>query len=271
MLQFWLPLNLSVFLLTILVSTPLYLCNTRSVRWQLFLGASVLSFPAFVVDTVILAYAQKLTPYCYDQHVYCFDRLFGSPEFAIGRLYASVPILQKFAELAYTMLPALLTILMMAYFLLLPVRESVRYVWTSILILAPAPLLYVAFPACGPRFAFPGFPWVLPMFVEPHAMHLLATPNAIPSIHFSCSLMVWYFARRWRVGAVLSGLYTALIIWYVLGTGEHYLFDLVAAIPYAALMIYLGWDGWPVSQEFEPTTSVTCTSGTGSLYASDAD
>ena len=59
-------------------------------------------------------------------------------------------------------------------------------------------------------------------------------------MHMVIALMVLYFARRWTTGLVLGLLFVAFTITATLGFGEHYVIDLLAAIPYTALMIYLG-------------------------------
>jgi hypothetical protein len=55
----------------------------------------------------------------------------------------------------------------------------------------------------------------------------------------SSALLVLWFARRWRAGAVLGFLYAGIMAIATMGGGEHYLFDLFGAIPYSLLIIYL--------------------------------
>lgn len=77
-----------------------------------------------------------------------------------------------------------------------------------------APLFYAAFPAVGPA----------------HLGDPAAPRNCIPSLHMTWALLcVVYVDRRWRWLAVTFAGLTALA---TLGTGEHYLLDLVVAAPY---------------------------------------
>ena len=83
------------------------------------------------------------------------------------------------------------------------------------------------------------FPAVGPVFYNWNAgFALLAPRNCMPSMHFTWSiLMAWNAERvRWRV---LFIIYSLLIAVATLAIGEHYLIDLLAAVPYT-VVIQLG-------------------------------
>jgi hypothetical protein len=103
---------------------------------------------------------------------------------------------------------------------------------------ALAPLLYAAFPVAGPRFAFPSFP-AMPDSIVPHVLYFHAAPNGVPSVHMSTALLVWWYSRRWRVGSVAALIHLALVVMSTLGSGQHYVFDLVVAIPYAMCAVLI--------------------------------
>jgi hypothetical protein len=97
---------------------------------------------------------------------------------------------------------------------------------------------YLAIRVCGPRFAFAGFPFHQLGNFTPHAIPIAAAPNGIPSVHMATALLVFWFLRRWWWGWLIGFAFTLLTILATLGLGEHYLFDLICAIPYAATRIF---------------------------------
>jgi hypothetical protein len=98
-------------------------------------------------------------------------------------------------------------------------------------------VLYQICPASGPTFAFgSAFPFSPPSDVAAQAKPLGAFPrNAAPSVHIAWTLLLmWNLPSRQalvRAGAFLFLILTALA---TLGLGEHYLIDLVLAVPLAA-------------------------------------
>lgn len=59
--------------------------------------------------------------------------------------------------------------------------------------------------------------------------------NCMPSMHFTWALLIAWNARSRRLRAVLWP-YVVVVAIATLATGEHYLVDLLAAIPYTALI-----------------------------------
>jgi hypothetical protein len=105
-------------------------------------------------------------------------------------------------------------------------------------------VFYNFFPALGPVYLFKSdFPLhslstneLMHLHLEPIA--LFGFPNAMPSLHMTWALLgLWYSrgAAWWvRLVAIVFLVFTVLS---TLGTGEHYLVDLVVAFPFA-LMVY---------------------------------
>jgi hypothetical protein len=99
-------------------------------------------------------------------------------------------------------------------------------------------VLYQFLPAAGPAYVFgKQFPESLPAFPSIAIRPILlprAARNAMPSVHFACALLVWWntaaFGRVWRA---LTGGFVAMIFLATMGFGEHYLVDLVVAVPFA--------------------------------------
>jgi membrane-associated phospholipid phosphatase len=98
---------------------------------------------------------------------------------------------------------------------------------------------YLMLPACGPAYAFPGFPFVHPSFGALHLVALDAAPNAFPSGHMATALVVGWYLRRWKAGLVAGAIFAALTALATMATGQHYCIDLVFAVPYAALVVFV--------------------------------
>jgi PAP2 superfamily len=50
----------------------------------------------------------------------------------------------------------------------------------------------------------------------------------------TAALLILWFARHWIAGRLLSVAFLVLTVLSTLGAGEHYLFDLIVAVPYSA-------------------------------------
>jgi hypothetical protein len=118
---------------------------------------------------------------------------------------------------------------------------------SSFVLMGPVGVLfYRLFPALGPAYALSKiFPWH-PMTAA-QASHLVLEPlalagymNAMPSLHMAWSLLALWWSRSlpWydRLLAATFALGTAVA---TLGTGEHYLIDLVVALPFALFVFRL--------------------------------
>lgn len=110
-------------------------------------------------------------------------------------------------------------------YLWLPVVMAIAWVWEQNYELRRAVLLggvfcwllYAAFPAAGPSYFFTG--------VADHAPR-----NCMPSMHLSWALMLALYSRSWI--RTLLWMYAAVIAFATLALGEHYIIDLIAAVPY---------------------------------------
>jgi hypothetical protein len=84
-----------------------------------------------------------------------------------------------------------------------------------------APVLYLIFPAVGPAYV-----------TDPSA-----PINCLPSVHLTTAILgTIYLPRRWKWVGIL---FVALTAVATLTTGQHYLIDLVASVPFAAMIVKL--------------------------------
>jgi hypothetical protein len=184
-----------------------------------------------------------LAPVKYDQYFYLMDLRLGDPSYTIGVFLAGHPICNRIIQVIYNLLPYEVIAIFGANLWRTSLAEAGRSLWAYFLMYSIILPLYLIFPAAGPGLAFPGFPYIHPAIVVPHVMALRAAPNCMPSGHFAQALLTIWLARKWRVGVVLSVLFAALTGVATLGLGEHYVIDLVAAVPYSALIAYVAGAG----------------------------
>lgn len=177
------------------------------------------------------------------------DRAFGGlPSYAMGTFLAAHPLLATLAWLTYKSLP-----LEVAVVVLVAVRRALPE-------MRPGPILsacalaallgiaaYWTCPATGPHYAFPGFPTVRP---DPLPLTRVAVSpefprNAMPSLHFAWAWLLWRAARplRWLRYVTLVCLIGVAVA--TLGFGEHYVVDLLVAVPFAvAVEAAVAGTGW---------------------------
>jgi hypothetical protein len=125
-------------------------------------------------------------------------------------------------------------------------RHKEKALAVMLAFLATGPLgvfFYNVLPACGPVHVF-GAAFPMHPLSTVDAMRLNIVPvmmtgarNAIPSLHMTWVLLVWWNSRglaRWvRAIAAVFVLFTVLA---TLGTGEHYVIDLVVAFPFSVMV-----------------------------------
>jgi hypothetical protein len=239
-------LAVNLFPVTFLVLTLLGWLVLAKYRGQieqlLALAVAVLAAQWIVALALNTLTAMNLPTY--DLYVYRIDGLLGfQPSFALGRLLLPHAGLMHFLDATYqSVLIATTVVIAIAIW-----RNDSETGWAIrafALELGLAPLFYLLCPVCGPGFAFRSlFPYVQPS-VSLHTVHISAQPNGVPSIHLSTALLILWFARRMPLGRWLAGAYVMLTLLTTLGSGEHYLFDLVIAVPYSVAV------AWIASREF---------------------
>lgn len=131
---------------------------------------------------------------------------------------------------------AAVVVLTLAYYAL-PIAMAITWVTEQSLKLRRAALLggcfcfffYVLFPAVGPGH----FDWARGVAAE-----VGAPINCMPSMHFTWALLLALNARSaWLRGTLW--IYAGLIAAATIGLREHYLIDLIAAVPYALAVQFL--------------------------------
>jgi len=164
-----------------------------------------------------------------DEFLLAFDRNFGYAEMWVGRLFHLLPMVGRFFETLYFgAIPLLYTAL--------PAEARKKYGAGVILVGAIIPLLYRLCPGAGPGYLLPNFPFAVPALLHPHARMIEAALNTTPSGHFAWALLMFWFANRYagRAVRIAAGCFALAMAIATLGTGEHYVIDLVVSVPFTA-------------------------------------
>lgn len=185
-----------------------------------------------------------LHPTTLDAYAFGFDGSFGEPSFVLGRFLDSHPWLFQFVKVSYEGILLAMAALYAAYMgrRNKPVWEIIEVLFASAMV---GYIFYSIFPVCGPRYAFgrdfPGLDLPYAAFQRLRLAWVPVSPafarNGVPSLHLTWALLIWLNTRslsRWgRLAAMALVLATAFD---TLASGEHYLFDLVVALPFTLWM-----------------------------------
>ena len=187
------------------------------------------------------ALLSAMLPLKLDYYLYAFDGSLGfQPSFILGSFVASRPALFWLTLMVYNSVGFWFCVLYAAHS-----RVHGRFRFNIVrLFVANTCIgcaLYFLFPATGPRYAYPTFPH-LPAAVQAGAVLLTGRPNAMPSLHFGGSLLLFWMSRPWRWLRVATGAICGVTALATMSSGEHYMIDLVVAMPYALAILALASD-----------------------------
>lgn len=186
---------------------------------------------------------QRLTPLTYDGTLLALDATLRVPFSRLsGNLFAAVPVVRALALIAYAALPGAIAA-GLAYEEHARRRGLSRGVGVNLLLAymvsgTIAALLYVLCPATGPAHAFAGMfprslpaPNTVPLYLAPFASN--SPRNAMPSLHVAWAILLARSAAGARRSVwIVAWIFAALTTLATLGSGEHYLFDLIAVAPF---------------------------------------
>lgn len=215
-------------------------CSLVAGVWIVFRPADLSALKVFffslftllfgIAALVALGSANSALPLKFDCHLYLVDKaLGGSPAFLAGRLIRRGP-LWIVLRLIYDSLPAMTVVW---YWMNLK-RRNGRVAFTAFAVnLLLGSCLYLVVPACGPAFAFESRYPADPVGVTVELVKVNASPNAIPSLHVSSAILFVLLAGKRPAVRAFAWLYLAGTATATMVLGEHYLIDLVLAVPFA--------------------------------------
>lgn len=212
----------------------------KTLLW--ILGPALLFVGVGWLSRTMLYYTDVAHPQTLDLYLFSFDCSLGVQlSFLIGNWYWTWPWLHALGLFFYDGLPILIAA---TYAEHLACRgEKSRPVLLALFYLAPVGILfYNFFPAAGPINMFQGdFPFHPLEIAE--AKRLLLEPvaipgprNAMPSMHMAWVLLCWWYARGLsRMARAVALAFLVFTVIATLGTGEHFLIDLVVAFPFTLI------------------------------------
>jgi hypothetical protein len=212
-------------------------------------NAIALLTPALVLVFFVLACANVLrlssglSPQTDDAWLYAFDGSLGfQPSFWMGKIMYTSLALTRATLLTYLSLPFAMAVVC-AWKIPLVARRVSWHMLTVLLLAGVAGwVLYNVVPATGPLYAFSrDFPWHgipykdLSTFVlQKMALPLGIPRNGMPSLHMGWVVLLWWNSRGLpRALRAALILYLLLTVIATLGSGQHYLVDLVVSLPFA--------------------------------------
>ncbi len=224
-------------------------------------NALALLTPAVVLILFVLASANvlrlstSLSPETDDAWLYAFDGSLGfQPSFWMGRIMYPSLILTRATLLTYLSLPFAMAVVC-AWHVPVGVRR-VSWHTLTVLMLAGAAgwLLYNVVPVTGPLYAFSrDFPWQSLPYKNLSTFTLQKMPlplgiprNGMPSLHMGWVVLLWWNSRGLpRALRAFLMLYLLLTVIATLGSGQHYLVDLVVSLPFALAVQAIASPGLP--------------------------
>lgn len=214
-------------------------------RWSMYLLVCIGALLSGTVNSeIVFGLLMKLKLDRLDMYAFMFDKMLGEPSFVVGRLMLEFQWLDVSARVAYMYIYPTMIVTLSWYFLTQSYEDAIA-VAKSIFLSQLVVLVYIVLPVSGPRYAFPNFPASFDA-ITAHAVSLDAVPNGVPSGHLTIAMLVAYFGRRWWAGKVLGALNLLLTTVATLGMGEHYAFDLFAAVPFTMFLLYVSDDAFTI-------------------------
>lgn len=211
----------------------------RSKKTDAMLLMTLCIVPASLLTITIIKQATIIAPLKYDQFFYLMDLRLGNPAYRLGGYLYAHPLQKGAIEVVYNVLPYELIAVFAMRLWKTTIEDAWQAVYGVFLLYALILPLYLLFPAVGPGIAFAGYPFIQPGIEVAQRMAVYGAPNCMPSGHFAMTLLTIWQVRRWKSGVVLATAFAALTAVATLGLGEHYVIDLIAAVPYTALIAWL--------------------------------
>jgi len=218
-------------------------CHSRDIKngrsADAFLQATVL-LVLVLASKFALEATQLRGPYVLDSYLLTYDESLGWRSTFADALLQRAPRLDQVIGVFYNGLPLVAALVCAAYS-----RYLKRPNWQLFRMVVTAGILgfvtYQIFPAVGPRHLSMRSGSLMAANAlppRPIPVALNVARNAMPSLHMGWALLIWLAAESlpWPFRRVAFS-YMLLTPLLVLATGEHYVIDMVVAIPFCLIVL----------------------------------
>ena len=189
---------------------------------------------------------EKAHPSVLDLYLYSFDASLRIQfPFVLGQLFAQHHAFAFVSTWVYMTLPIAIALVYVGC--LVQRRGNALPAFLALFLTGPIGIvLYNLFPAVGPIHVFgTRFPFhplsidqVRRLLLEPVAIP--GVRNTMPSLHAAWIYLVFWYARSLsRVEKIIAGVLVFFTLCATLGIGEHYIIDLVVAVPFTVFILAL--------------------------------
>jgi hypothetical protein len=193
-----------------------------------------------------------LRPFTWDARLRAVDLYLGLDGFAWARICWRTPWLRYVLTACYEALPLAFAVSWTAERSCLAIRAAV----IGGLLAFP---LYLLVPACGPQYVFPGYPWHPRELSGLVFVSMLHPRNCFPSMHYAWALLLTINTRNKGLKGALFA-YSILVGMATVGGGEHYVVDVIAAVPFVWLVQWMAEQSvkWRTETIGSPSRSFDC-------------
>jgi len=192
----------------------------------------------------LLNWTGRAHPNVLDLYLLSFDAsLRIQPAFIVGQAFDRYPLFGVVGVLVYVGLPIILGLTYAGC--LMRDRKSALPAFLAIVLAGPIGVVfYNLYPAVGPVHLMPDmFPWKTMPIDQIKRLFLQALPsggyrNAMPSLHAAWVYLAFWYSRRLSIAErALAGFFLIFTLIATLGIGEHYLIDLIVAVPFTVFLL----------------------------------
>lgn len=191
-------------------------------RIENFRVASVLVLFTLLALPLANGFEGNVCPLTLDQTFRHLDLSLRLDGFALSRLCLAHPWTVTAIRIAYSGLPLAIALAWIAS----RSHEMLRAAVAGAILAVPC---YLLAPACGPQYAWEGWPQKNAVLLLTHAASL--PRNCMPSLHFTWAALLAINARG-RIWRTVFWVYAGLMTLSTVAGGEHYVVDVIAAVPF---------------------------------------
>jgi len=205
------------------------------------LGAAAFFPYVTILVGFILPITSRLSPVTFDSHLLAVDATFGfQPSFVLGQLIRGRPFLRDIFTTVYYALPLPVAMLCAAAVKNEHMSEVRRLLSLFGVLSVVGFFIYAVCPATGPAYAFHECFPMKPPHLPDISLAPLSVPNAprnaMPSLHLCAALLVfWNTSIMHKATRIAAGFFLAGTAFAILALGEHYLIDIITAVPFALM------------------------------------